>query len=115
MYHEIYDIDIYIYICVLGASQSVILETSSSTPISCIRLSTCMSLRAACLSGRFQEVTLEALLLKGASHFAWLRPKEFAAEGVECPSGGFAYQFQEAEAAYFPVAGKPVISALQEQ
>ena len=26
--------------------------------------------------GRFQEVTLEALLNKGATHFAWLRPKD---------------------------------------
>ena len=26
--------------------------------------------------GRFQEVTLEALLRKGATHFAWLRPKD---------------------------------------
>ena len=28
------------------------------------------------LPGRFQEVTLEALLNKGATHFAWLRPKD---------------------------------------
>jgi hypothetical protein len=26
--------------------------------------------------GRFQEVTFEALLQKGATHFAWLRPKD---------------------------------------
>eukprot|EP00913_Durusdinium_trenchii_P018752 g17622.t1 len=84
--------------------------------------------------GRFQEVTLEALLRKGATHFAWLRPKdhgdplrlravhdqshfifrcicfdqEFSSCGLHCPSGAFAYKFADGEEArYFPVAGKP--------
>lgn len=67
--------------------------------------------------GRFQEVTFEALLQKGATHFAWLRPKEFASSGLHCPSGAFAYKFATGdEARYFPVAGKPLISdTLQEQ
>ncbi|CAJ1450482.1 unnamed protein product, partial [Effrenium voratum] len=34
--------------------------------------------------GRFQEVTLEPLLRKGATHFAWVRPREFAS--TQCPS-----------------------------
>ncbi|CAJ1374453.1 unnamed protein product [Effrenium voratum] len=41
--------------------------------------------------GRFQEVTLEPLLRKGATHFAWVRPREFAS--TQCPSGAFAYKF----------------------
>lgn len=61
--------------------------------------------------GRFQEVTLEALKSKGATHFAWLRPKEFASHGLDCPSGGFAYKFDSGEQhRYFPLAGKPVLS-----
>ncbi|CAK9102536.1 unnamed protein product [Durusdinium trenchii] len=49
--------------------------------------------------GRFQEVTLEALLRKGATHFAWLRPKEFSSCGLHCPSGAFAYKFADGEEA----------------
>merc|ERR1712050_73744 len=28
--------------------------------------------------GRFQEITLEAFVDAGATHFAWIRPQEFA-------------------------------------
>eukprot|EP00933_Yihiella_yeosuensis_P019077 TRINITY_DN15493_c0_g3_i1.p1 TRINITY_DN15493_c0_g3~~TRINITY_DN15493_c0_g3_i1.p1 ORF type:complete len:343 (+),score=43.57 TRINITY_DN15493_c0_g3_i1:75-1031(+) len=58
--------------------------------------------------GRFQEITLEALATKGATHFAWIRPGEF--DSVACPDGCFAYKFATGGPRYFPVVSKPIFT-----
>jgi len=66
--------------------------------------------------GRFQEVTLKPLSDKGATHFGWIRPKEFADE-VASADGCFAYKFADGSTKYFPVVSKPVFTneLLEEQ
>jgi len=66
--------------------------------------------------GRFQEVTLPPLVSAGATHFAWVRPHEFA-ETVASEDGAFAYKFQSAPPKYFPVVNSPVFTPamLEEQ
>lgn len=59
--------------------------------------------------GRFQEITLAALADKGATHFAWIRPGEFATE-VASTDGCFAYMFRDDSPKYFPVVSKPVFT-----
>eukprot|EP00401_Gymnodinium_catenatum_P077103 CAMPEP_0117505678 /NCGR_PEP_ID=MMETSP0784-20121206/25508_1 /TAXON_ID=39447 /ORGANISM="" /LENGTH=332 /DNA_ID=CAMNT_0005301111 /DNA_START=54 /DNA_END=1052 /DNA_ORIENTATION=- len=65
--------------------------------------------------GRFQEITLEVLATKGATHFAWIRPREF--DGVACADGCFAYLFGASPAKYYPVVSRPVFTPelLQEE
>lgn len=57
--------------------------------------------------GRFQEITLEALLRKDATHFAWIRPEEFS-ESIDCPHGAFGYKFSTPPSKYFPLLRGPV-------
>jgi hypothetical protein len=66
--------------------------------------------------GRFQEITLQALAEKGATHFAWIRPQEFPGS-VASPNGCFAYKFADGNLRYFPVVSKPVFTRdlLQEE
>jgi len=66
--------------------------------------------------GRFQEITLKALSDKGATHFAWMRPEEFADE-VASADGCFVYKFRSGGPKYFPVVAKPVFTPdmLQEE
>jgi hypothetical protein len=59
--------------------------------------------------GRFQEITLDSLASKGATHFAWIRPGEFNGK-VFCPDGAFAYKFADALPKYFSVVAKPVFT-----
>lgn len=59
--------------------------------------------------GRFQEVTLTALSDKGATHFGWIRPKEFP-DDVASADGCFAYKFADGSTRYFPVVSKPVFT-----
>lgn len=59
--------------------------------------------------GRFQEITLDSLRRKGATHFAWIRPGEFA-DAVASENGCFAYRLSSAEPIYFPVVTKPVFT-----
>jgi len=58
--------------------------------------------------GRFQEVTLDPLKNKGATHFGWIRPTEFP-DDVASADGCFAYKFADG-AKYFPVVSKPVFT-----
>ncbi|CAK0859398.1 unnamed protein product [Prorocentrum cordatum] len=66
--------------------------------------------------GGFQEITLKALSDKGATHFAWMRPEEFADE-VASADGCFVYKFRSGGPKYFPVVAKPVFTPdmLQEE
>lgn len=59
--------------------------------------------------GRFQEITLDALRSKGATHFSWVRPLEFEGQ-VACPNGCFAYRFADGAPRYYPVVDKPVFT-----
>jgi len=59
--------------------------------------------------GRFQEITLEALASKGATHFGWIRPGEFP-RAVASVDGCFAYKFADGALKYFPVVSKPVFT-----
>jgi hypothetical protein len=59
------------------------------------------------LQGRFQEVTLDVLVSKGATHFAWIRPNEFQ-DQLASANGAFAYKFSMGGHRYFPVTDKPV-------
>jgi len=59
--------------------------------------------------GRFQEITLEALASKGATHFGWIRPGEFQME-VASADGCFTYKFADGALKYFPVVSKPVFT-----
>jgi len=56
--------------------------------------------------GRFQAITLEAMLRKDATHFGWLRPGEFS-ESVDCPHGAFAYRFSAGPPRYYPLIRGP--------
>lgn len=62
--------------------------------------------------GRFQDVTQPALMEKGVTHFAWIRPGEFA-EGVASENGCFAYKFASGrgEPVYFPLVNKPIYTS----
>mmetsp|Transcript_48357 Transcript_48357/g.104141 ORF Transcript_48357/g.104141 Transcript_48357/m.104141 type:complete len:331 (-) Transcript_48357:341-1333(-) len=57
-------------------------------------------------AGRFQEVSLEFLTQRGATHFAWIRPQEFG-DDVANPNGSFAYKFAGSRPRYFPVVNEP--------
>lgn len=60
--------------------------------------------------GRFQEVTLPALASRGATHFAWIRPEEFA-DSVVSANGCFAYKFKDGmPTKYYPVVNEPVFT-----
>lgn len=59
--------------------------------------------------GRFQEITLDALAQKGATHFAWIRPGEFR-DDIASNDGCFAYKFAGAPARYFPVVSNQVFT-----
>lgn len=59
--------------------------------------------------GRFQEITLEVLAQKGATHFAWIRPQEFS-DSVACADGCFAYKFAGDLPKYFPVVNHHVFT-----
>jgi len=59
--------------------------------------------------GRFQDVTLDALTVHGATHFAWIRPQEFNTQ-VAAPDGAFSYKFAGGGAKYFPVVGTPIFT-----
>lgn len=59
--------------------------------------------------GRFQEITLEVLAQKGATHFAWIRPQEFS-DNVACPDGCFAYKFANGPPKYYPVVNHHVFT-----
>jgi hypothetical protein len=59
--------------------------------------------------GRLQEVTLDVLACKGATHFAWIRPDEFS-QSMFCPDGAFAYMFADGPATFFAVVNKPVFT-----
>lgn len=60
--------------------------------------------------GRFQDITLADLAAKGATHFAWIRPGEFA-EDVASQDGCFAYRFGDQQTPkYFPVVNSPVFT-----
>eukprot|EP00416_Gambierdiscus_australes_P048665 CAMPEP_0171151410 /NCGR_PEP_ID=MMETSP0766_2-20121228/150056_1 /TAXON_ID=439317 /ORGANISM="Gambierdiscus australes, Strain CAWD 149" /LENGTH=535 /DNA_ID=CAMNT_0011615325 /DNA_START=70 /DNA_END=1677 /DNA_ORIENTATION=- len=59
--------------------------------------------------GRFQEITLQALADKEATHFAWIRPGEFPND-VASFDGCFAYKFADESLKYFPIVSKPVFT-----
>jgi len=59
--------------------------------------------------GRFQEISLKPLADKGATHFAWIRPREFF-DDVASTDGCFAYKFANGAPKYFPVVSKPVFT-----
>jgi len=59
--------------------------------------------------GRFQEITLDDLARKGATHFAWIRPDEFCRSAF-CPDGAFAYKFADGPPKFFAVVAKPVFT-----
>jgi hypothetical protein len=58
--------------------------------------------------GGFQDVTLPYLRDRGATHFAWLGPREFKAHGISAPHGAFAYTFADGVRRYYPVVTIPV-------
>jgi len=59
--------------------------------------------------GRFQEITLQSLSEKSATHFAWIRPAEFGKE-LANSDGCFAYKFADGSSRYFPVVSKPTFT-----
>jgi hypothetical protein len=60
-------------------------------------------------TNRWREITLEHLRADGATHFAWLLPKEFK----KVPNGGFAYKYDDEEINnYFSVASPESINGL---
>lgn len=59
--------------------------------------------------GRFQEITLQILADKGATHFGWIRPGEFERD-VASQDGCFAYKFCDGALRYFPVVSKPIFT-----
>lgn len=59
--------------------------------------------------GRFQEITLKPLADKGATHFGWIRPGEFAMD-IASVDGCFSYKFNDGSLKYFPVVSKPVFT-----
>merc|ERR1712107_273285 len=59
--------------------------------------------------GRFQEVNLEMLTERGATHFAWIRPGEFC-DDIANPNGSFAYKFGGRGPRYYPVVDTPTFT-----
>jgi hypothetical protein len=59
--------------------------------------------------GRFQEVTLQPLADKGATHFAWIRPQEFTGKLANA-DGCFAYKFVDGVSKYFPIVRQPIFT-----
>lgn len=59
--------------------------------------------------GRFQDITLNFLAQRGATHFAWIRPLEFSGR-VASPDGCFAYKLSDGSSKYFPVVGRPIFT-----